>query len=143
MKKATLDLIRARYDAVNAHDVERFQGFYAKSVVWRDPALARSVKGPNAVGGRLESWIAAVPNLQWTLDELFGEGDRLCAQFTFTGTHKGVLNDGRGNELGATSRRLRVAGAGVYVVQDGKIVDSRIYFDLAPFGAPPRAAAAS
>ena len=38
MKKGNLELIQARYEAVNAHDVGRFQGFYADSVVWRDPA---------------------------------------------------------------------------------------------------------
>ena len=133
MKKGNVDLIQARYDAVNAHDVDRFQGFYADSVVWRDPGTSRPAKGPRAAGRRLETWISAVPNLKWTLDELFGEGDRLCAQFTFTGTHKGVVADARGNELAPTDQRLRIPAVGVYVVNGGKIVDSHIYFDLAPF----------
>jgi steroid delta-isomerase-like uncharacterized protein len=135
MKKTNVDLIQARYEAVNAHDVDRFRGFYADSVVWRDPGTPRPAKGPRAVGRRLESWIAAVPNLKWTLDELFGEGDRLCAQFTFTGTHKGPLADARGNELGPTDQRIRIPGVGVYLIEGGKIVDSHIYFDLAPFRA--------
>ena len=133
MKKGNLELIQARYDAVNAHDVDRFRGFYADSVVWRDPGTPRPAKGRRAVGRRLEAWIAAVPNLKWTLDDLFGEGDRLCAQFTFTGTHKGVVADARGNALAPTDQRLRIPGVGVYVVDGGKIVDSHIYFDLAAF----------
>jgi steroid delta-isomerase-like uncharacterized protein len=136
MKKANLKLIQARYEAVNAHDFERFQSFYADSVVWRDPGIARPVKGPRGARKRLESWTAAVPNLKWQLDELFGEADRLCAQFTFTGTHKGALTDSRGNELAPTNRAIRLQGVGVYAVTDGKIVSSRIYFDLAGFGTP-------
>jgi hypothetical protein len=37
-----------------------------------------------------------------------------------------------------TDRALRVRGVGIYGVSEGKIVDSRIYLDLTPFGAPPR-----
>ena len=133
MKKANLDLIVARYEAVNAHDFDRFQGFYADDVVWRDPATPRPAKGPRAVRKRLETWAAAVPNLRWHLDELFGEGDRLCAQFTFSGTHRGPLADGRGNELGPSGRAVKIPGVGVYVIRDGKIADSRIYFDLGAF----------
>jgi len=135
MKKAHLTLIEARYEAVNAHDLDRFQSFYADTVLWRDPGTARPAKGPKAVRKRLETWISAVPNLKWSLDDLFGEGDRLCAQFTFTGTHGGALTDGRGNEFAPTSRSLRVPGVGVYVVEGGKIVNSTIYFDLGPFRA--------
>jgi steroid delta-isomerase-like uncharacterized protein len=138
MKKASRDLIRARYEAVNAHDFDRFQSFYADSVVWRDPGLARAAKGPRAVRARLEAWTAAVPNLKWQLEDLFGEGDKLCAEFSFTGTHRGPVKDNRGNELAPTNRAVRLPGVGVYVVQDGKIVDSRIWFDLGAFGAAPR-----
>lgn len=133
MKKANLDLIVGRYEAVNAHDFDRFQGFYADDVVWRDPATPRPAKGPRAVRKRLETWAAAVPNLRWHLDELFGEGDRLCAQFTFSGTHRGPLADGRGNELSPSGRAVKIPGVGVYVISDGKIADSRIYFDLGAF----------
>ena len=103
MKKANLELIQARYEAVNAHDLDRFQSFYTDHVVWRDPGTPRPVKGPSAVRKRLETWISAVPNLKWTLEDLFGEGDRLCAQFTFSGTHRGALTDSR----------VRVRGSGV------------------------------
>ena len=133
MKKANLDLIVGRYEAVNAHDFDRFQGFYADDVVWRDPATPRPAKGPRAVRKRLETWTEAVPNLRWHLDELFGEGDRLCAQFTFSGTHRGALNDGRGNELSPSGRAVKIPGVGVYVIRDGKIADSRVYFDLGAF----------
>ena len=74
-----------------------------------------------------------MPNLRWHLDDLFGENDRLCAQFTFTGFHKGPLPVGRGKVLMPTGRSFRLQGVGVYVVAEGQIVDSRIWFDLAPF----------
>jgi steroid delta-isomerase-like uncharacterized protein len=133
MKKANQALIQARYEAVNAHEYDSFQSFYAPDVAWRDPATPRPVKGPRSVRKRLEAWTTAVPNLRWHLDDLFGENDRLCAQFTFTGSHKGLLLVSRGKVLLPTGRSFRLQGVGVYVVAEGQIVDSRIWFDLAPF----------
>ncbi len=133
MKKANRALIQARYEAVNARDYDRFQSFYAPEVAWRDPATPRPVKGPRSVRKRLEAWTVAVPNLRWRLDDLFGENDRLCAQFTFTGSHKGPLLIGRSKELLPTGRSFRLQGVGVYIVAEGQIVDSRIWFDLAGF----------
>jgi predicted ester cyclase len=133
MKKTNRALIEARYEAVNAHDYDRFQSFYAAGVAWRDPATPRPVKGPRSVRKRLEVWTAAVPNLRWHLDELFGENDRVCALFTFTGSHKGPLLIGWSKELLPTGRSFRLQGVGVYVAAESQIVDSRIWFDLAPF----------
>ena len=103
MKKANRALIQARYEAVNAHEYDSFQSFYAAEVAWRDPATPRPVRGPRSVRKRLEAWTTAVPNLRWQLDDLFGENDRLCAQFTFTGSHKGLLLVGQGQ--GAVAHR--------------------------------------
>src|SRR5438132_1262116 len=94
-----LELIRARYKAVNAHDLDTFQGFYAGSVLWTDPGLTRSIKGPPGVRKRLETLITAFPDLHWELNRIFGQGAYVCAQFTFTGTHRGMLPGRRSNEF--------------------------------------------
>ena len=52
MKKAHLSLIEARYEAVNAHDLDRFQDFYADTVVWRDPGTARCMCASRETGSR-------------------------------------------------------------------------------------------
>lgn len=129
--KQNLQLIRARYRAVNAHDWNRFQGFYGRSIVWRDPGLRAPIKGPQAVRKRLEALAAAFPNLRWKLDRIFGQGNRVCAEFTFSGTHKGKLSAARGGKpISATNRSVRVRASGVYTIRNGKIVDSKIYFNF-------------
>lgn len=129
--KNNIELIRKRYKAVNAHDLERFQKFYAGSVLWTDPGLARPIKGSSTVRNRLENLITAFPDLRWELDRIFSQGAYVCAQFTFTGTHRGVLRGRRNNELFAPSnKRIRIQACGVYVVRRLKITDSKIYFDF-------------
>jgi steroid delta-isomerase-like uncharacterized protein len=126
-----LQLIRARYDAVNAHDLDAFQGFYADSIVWSDPGLPTPITGARSVRERLEELTTAFPDLHWELDKIFGQGENVCAEFTFTGTHRGVLPDNRDEKsFPATNKPVRIQAGGVYVVREGKIVNSRIYFDF-------------
>jgi steroid delta-isomerase-like uncharacterized protein len=124
-----LKLIRARYDAVNAHDLKKFEGFYDKSIRWEDPGLASAIKGPAAVRRRLEALTKSFPDLQWKLGRIFTQGDDVCAEFTFTGTHKGVLTAGK-ESLSPSNQRIRIQAVGVYTIRANKIVDSKIYFDF-------------
>lgn len=128
---AVVALIEARYEAVNDHDWDRFQGFYADSIVWDDPGLAEPIAGPKAVRTRLELLNRAYPDLRWNLDRIFSRGDLVCAEFTFTGTHEGEL-PGRAADvlIEPSGRTVRLSGVGVYQVKDGEIVDSKIYFDF-------------
>lgn len=128
--RENIRLIRARYDAVNAHDLDKFQGFYGNSIVWNDPGLARPIKGPRSVRNRLQTLTRAFPDLQWRLDRIFSQGENVCAEFTFTGTHRRQLPGNAGERFPATGRAVEIQAAGLYVVRSGKIVDSRIYFDF-------------
>lgn len=129
-------LIENRYEAVNAHDFDRFQRFYADSIVWDDPGLAEPVRGPATVGARLKTWVAAFPDLRWNLDRLFGQDDWVCAEFTFTGTHKGPLENPSGVTIPASDRSIRIQAVGVYRMDKDKIVESRIYFDFTKIQPP-------
>ena len=129
--KENLKLIRARYEAVNAHDFDKLQGFYGNSIKWEDPGLPSAVKGPAAVRKRLENLTTSFPDLQWKLGRLFSEGEHVCAEFTFTGTHRGKLKNQRGRAaLNPTNQKIRIQAVGVYTVRANKIVDSKIYFDF-------------
>ena len=106
-----LRLIRSRYEAVNAHDFDRFQGFYGNSIKWEDSGLASAIKGPASVRKRLENLTAAFPDLKWKLGRIFSQGEHVCAEFTFTGTHRGQLKDQRGRAtLNPTNQKIRIRG---------------------------------
>ena len=126
-----LRLIEARSKAVNAHDWNRFQGFYANSIRWNDPGLPTPLRGPTAVRKRLEILTAAFPDLRWKLQRIFGHGELVSAEFVFTGRHAGPLPDNRISQpIPPTNKRIRIQASGVYQIRKGKIIDSRIYFDF-------------
>jgi len=129
--KENLKLIKARYEAVNSHDFDRFQGFYAKSIAWEDPGLPSAIKGPEAVRQRLQDLVTSFPDLKWKLGRIFSQGDEVCAEFTFTGTHRGKLADKQAKAaISSSNQRIRIQAVGVYTVRGNKIVSSKIYFDF-------------
>ncbi len=73
--------------------------------------------------------MAAFPDLRWNLDRIFAQDDDVCAEFTFTGTHSGALPERSGKSIPATKKAIQIKAVGVYTVRDGKITESRVYFD--------------
>ncbi|MDA4136089.1 MAG: ester cyclase [Thaumarchaeota archaeon] len=128
-QKKNEQLVRARFDAVNAHDWKRFQGLYSDSTVWQDAGLAKAIKGSTAVRKRLEAFAKGFPDFRWQLDRVFGQGEWMCAEFTFTGSHSGPLPFAGMRFLPVTKKSIRISACGVYRIQEGKIVESHVYFD--------------
>jgi len=139
-EKNNLRLVKARFDAVNAHDWKRFQGLYSDSTVWHDPGLGKPIKGSTAVRKRLEAFAKGFPDFRWHLDRVFGQGEWMCAEFTFTGTHGGPLPFADAKSILVTKKSIRISACGVYRIKEGKIVESHVYFDylrmLAQLGVP-------
>jgi steroid delta-isomerase-like uncharacterized protein len=124
-----VQLIKARFDAVNAHDWKRFQGLYSDSTVWYDAGLEKPIKGSTAVRKRLEAFAKGFPDFRWKLDRVFGQGEWMCAEFTFTGSHGGPLPFADTRAVPVTKKSIRISACGVYRIQESKIVESHVYFD--------------
>ena len=46
-------------------------------------------QGPEAVKRNIETYRAAFPDLEWTIDDVIAEGDRVALRLTLRGTHRG------------------------------------------------------
>lgn len=62
--------------------------------------------------------VAAFPDVQVTIDQLFASGDRVVERTTATGTHKGTFNG-----IPATDKEVTWTENHIYQVKDGKIVE--------------------
>lgn len=97
-----------------------------------DPALA--VHHPMLPGGgggipevmqMMGEFRRAFPDLSYTVDDLFGEDDKIAARWTARGTHRG---DFKG--IAATGRVVTVAGTDIFVIANGRIVETWVSSDL-------------
>jgi uncharacterized protein (TIGR02246 family) len=119
-----------------------FALFTRREAAWRGrdaPALAMD-HAPDGVvvsptGGVLEGraeieriyrvWFAAFPDLMVSTEDLLVDGDRVALLCRITGSHAGEFFG-----VAPTGRRIEVAGAFIYRLQNGQIVHERRVLDF-------------
>ncbi len=80
--------------------------------------------GRDGLKRRVMSFRAAFPDIHFTVADMLADGDRVAAQYTFTGTHTG-----RFGELEPTGRAISVTGILIAVVKDARIQRALSVFD--------------
>ncbi|GGG62500.1 hypothetical protein GCM10011374_27120 [Kocuria dechangensis] len=123
--------LQAQFEAMNAHDISAFAGFYADDAVVVDPQYPEPLRGRAAVEQDARAFLTAFPDLQMVLVSALFDDRTIAAEATLRGTHDGplALPDG---ELPPTGRRLEFPMAVFSRVNDsGRIVEERRYYDIA------------
>lgn len=80
------------------------------------PGSEQPMVGPDAYQELVDNFVAAFPDIRFEIDELFGEGERVCLVWTARGTHLGPFNG-----CAPTHRTVVIKGVGVGRVADGRI----------------------
>ncbi len=117
-------------EAFNAHDEQQIRESYAESVVYEAPD-ARA-EGRDAATESAMSIVRAFPDVRLTIANQVEEGDWVALEVSFEGTHQGTL-EGPGGANPATNRRVTGKGAEFIRIEDGKVVEERLYFDQMDF----------
>jgi uncharacterized protein (TIGR02246 family) len=119
-----------------------FAIFTRREEAWRarDPVALANDHSPDGVvvsptGGVLEGraeieriyrvWFTAFPDLMLNTEDLLVDGDRAALLCRITGSHAGEFFG-----VAPTGRRIEVAGAFIYRLQDGRIVHDRRVLDF-------------
>jgi steroid delta-isomerase-like uncharacterized protein len=131
---AVVDRVRAEvYNAGN---------FDVMPEIFADGYLHGSANGPDAIGiaegaRRIGGFVTALPDLEWTFDDVIGEGDRVAARWTTRGTHDGDLLG-----FSPTGKPVEFTGISFFTVRCGKVVEFQTEMDAAGLleqvGAPVR-----
>jgi steroid delta-isomerase-like uncharacterized protein len=140
-------VVRRLYEEVwNKRRLELVNELISPSHALHDPHLAGSAVGPNAYKRVCTEFLAAFPDLRFTVEDYISERDKVVASWTISGTHK---REFRG--IPATNKKISIEGVTINHVADGKIMDSYVsldYFGLlqqlgvaSAFGQPKGAAA--
>jgi steroid delta-isomerase-like uncharacterized protein len=131
---AVVDRVRAEvYNAGN---------FDVMPEIFADGYLHGSANGPDAIGiaegaRRIGGFVTALPDLEWTFDEVIAEGDRVAVRWTTRGTHDGNLLG-----FAPTGKPVEFTGISFFTVRCGKVVEFQTEMDAAglleQLGAPVR-----
>ena len=115
--------------ALNARDWETYAGVFAESLVTHAPGLPEPTKGRDARVKYVQGIVEAFPDGRAEKKRSFGQGDWLCVELMWIGTHKGPLLGPGGKTMPATNKGIRLPYCLVLKFEGGEITELREYFD--------------
>ena len=128
-------IIRKGIELWNAHDRDGFLALYDDSVVFLDQPTGQQLTGREDVGkGFYDLWTDAYPDNELKDSVVFGDGELVCFQGRFAGTHTGILRS-PAMEIPPTGRPVDGPFVFIAEVRDGKVTRVWNYYDrLRMFG---------
>ena len=130
MSEDLIAVARERVEAFNAGDWDRMRRVTAPDSAYDEPATQRRLEGQDAVIEASQGWKSAFPDAQGMVTSAFACDDRVVMEVAWEGTHAGALQLPGGGRIPPTNRRVSVDAALVLRVADGRIAETRHYFDM-------------
>jgi steroid delta-isomerase-like uncharacterized protein len=110
-------------EVLNQGHLERADDLVAVDFKELDP-LPGQQQGREGLKQVISAFRAAFPDINWVIEEIIGEEDKVVSRFTWHGTHRGEFFG-----VPATGRQITVRGVVIDRVVAGKMVESRILMD--------------
>ena len=122
-----VDVVRRVYAAVNDNNVASLAELFAPDMVRHDlTAMIADSEGGEAVADFLQMLRQAMPDLHMELEDVFGDGGRVAARVTITGTHARTF-------LGVEPTGMKVSFPAItlYRIDNGRVAEAWSLVDWA------------
>jgi steroid delta-isomerase-like uncharacterized protein len=126
METGSKKLLMKRFtDFINTASDELAGELISAQAIFFVPGRSEPLRGPDGYQEIIAMMRSGFPDIQWTLEELIIEGDRVAARFTMRGTHLGSF-------LGVppSGKTIEVKAVNFYRFADGQIVEEHGQPDL-------------
>jgi steroid delta-isomerase-like uncharacterized protein len=102
---------------INTANATLGQELISSEAIFNVPGRPEPLKGLEGYMMIIGMMRGGFSNIQWTLDDMVSEGNKVAARYTMRGTH-----DGNFMGVPATGRNIEVHSMAFYELSDGKIV---------------------
>jgi steroid delta-isomerase-like uncharacterized protein len=119
---------RAWVDSINKRSQDGFLDLHGDSVTLYDPTL-NGIKGRVALAKMWKGLFNMFPDYQVRKVRSFGQDDWVCLEVEETGTMKGPIHAGP-KEIPPTGKSFKIPSSIICKVENGRIGEVRIYFDV-------------
>jgi steroid delta-isomerase-like uncharacterized protein len=106
-------------------DPTQFASLFTDDCVYEDVPLAVVARGRTEIAEHLRNWLASSSDIQMQLLRQISDGNRFAVEWSYTGTHDGLLGG-----LAPTGRAFAFRGASLFEVTDTKISACVDYWDM-------------
>jgi steroid delta-isomerase-like uncharacterized protein len=110
---------------INTADEKLATELVSTEATFHVPGRAEPVRGPPGYLEIIQMMRSGFPDIQWTLEEMIAEGEKVAARFTMRGTHQGPFFG-----VPPSGKKIAVQALNIYRFADGKIVEERGQPDL-------------
>jgi len=124
-----IDVIKKEIKAFNERDWDTYLSCFDGSAVTLEPDEGDPILGHEGLKRRIIAYTNAFPDVRLETERLFGQGDLVCLNTLFIGTHRGDLPGPNGTTIPATKKPVRVHGCSVFRFRGGKITEFIGYYD--------------
>jgi steroid delta-isomerase-like uncharacterized protein len=90
------------------------------NAIFHVPGNPEPMRGPAGYLAIIGMMRAGFPDIQWTLEEMVAENDKVAARFIMRGTHQGTFFG-----VPPTGKKITVQAMNIYRLADGKFVEER------------------
>ncbi|WP_396610615.1 ester cyclase [Haloferax sp. S1W] len=112
-------------EAINEGNLDIIDELVADDYVGRNPAVPEPYHGPDGVKEFVSMVRTAFPDLEYTVEDLIAEGDKVVRRDRATGTH-----DGEFMGVEPTGKEIEIQGVVIVRIEDGKFAESWSYANM-------------
>lgn len=122
-------IIRKGIERWNAHDRTGFLALFDEAFSFVDETTGKKLVGREEFGkGFYDLWTEAYPDNELKESMLLAEGELVCLEARFVGTHTGILHAPE-MEMPATGKKLDAPFVFIAEARDGKMKSARHFYD--------------
>ena len=112
-------------DFINTASEDLAAELISANAIFYVPGRPEPLQGPAGYLTIIGMMRAGFPDIQWTLDEMIAEGDKVAARFTMRGTHQRAFFG-----VPPSGKKIEVKAINFYRISDGKFVEEHGQPDL-------------
>jgi steroid delta-isomerase-like uncharacterized protein len=119
MTAETNKIVMNRFlEFINTASESLAQELISPDAIFHVPGSPEPMRGPAGYLAIIGMMRGGFPDIQWTLEEMVAEGDKVAARFTMRGTHQGIFFG-----VPPTGRMIAVQAMNIYRISDGQLVE--------------------
>ena len=125
VEEQNIALVKRHYEGMNTADLDIIQEGYSPNLVYYNPAASDKPLSLEEVMEHVKRVFKAMPDLNWSIQDIIAKGDMVISRNTLKGTLK---EDWQG--LPATGKGFEITEIVMSRIQDGKTVEQWIEIDM-------------
>ena len=118
-------LMRKFAEFINSASKQLAEELISPDAIFFVPGRPEPMRGPAGYLTIIGMMRAGFPDIQWSLDEVVAEGDKVAARFTMRGIHQAEFFG-----VPPTGKKIEVKAVNFYRIVDGKFVEEHGQRDL-------------